>query len=982
MPAVAHIIRRRHARKMRRHKQRQRSALWMSLIAVALLVLVIVPLAAPLGLAAWLYAQAASHLPTPAETIYLDPTVGVTRLVDRSGKTLLYAVEDPLGVQRRWLELEELPQTLIDATLLTEGHDDLQPANFNVIHTLNQLWRYILGMAIESGDSMSDKLVRNVMLPLARPSGWDESLLEIALKAESERLFSAEELLAWHLNTNYYGNDAYGIEAAAQVYLGKSAADLSLDEVALLAAIPPRLHLNPFDSELAAREQQADLLLNMFSHGLIDKPQFDQASAAVTDLKSGFIQRPLVAPEFAIYARQQAQEILNRQGLDGSRLVARGALEITTTLDLELYFQSECLVRAHLDRLNGGAGVGLALDESPCVAAAELPPPFASDATLAPDIGTLMMMDVGTGEILSLVGDARRQAHQPGVLLHPFVYMEGFLRRLFTPASMVYDIPRAFPGPADGLIYTPANPDGRFRGPLNLRDAMAGGLLPPAVQVANSRGITQVIRTAHQLGLNSLDENRYALDILARGGEVSVLDATYAYSVFAGMGVMRGLTVEPIARGYRGRDPVAVLRIADAEGRVLWEYDDTARQSSRTVIFEPSLAYLVNDILADDAARQRVLDTDDPSLQLSRPAAVIHGLSADKRDSWTVGYTPQMILGVHLGRGDDAAMSLDDDGRQGSAPIWRTLMNYVHERDNLPTADWERPADIEEYLVCDISGLLPSDTVPCPTRREIVPAGTLLRTDTYWQTYEINTRTEQLATANTPADLRAEKVYFVPPDDILAWWLENGQPLPPSHYGTTSRPQAIRAVQITHPTDFAYVAAVVDIRASIHDPQPADVQLAYGQGVNPRQWLEIDARLADDGSGAISGRWDARALNGVYTLKLTAVFDDGSSAADTKLVTLDNTAPLIDLRTSDAVHTIEYPTQTVVSLVADVSDNLTIERVEFYQNDQLLGIDREWPYGFEYDIRRIGTEVFSAQVFDQVGNSASAELTVQIVPSA
>ena len=979
MPSAAHIIRRRRVRKARKGARRRRAGLWALVMAVVLFALVIAPLAATVGLAAWLYAQAASHLPPPSETLYLDPLIGVTRLTDRSGNTLLYAVEDPLGSQRHWLELADLPPYVIDAALLAEDPDYLETANFDAIHALSQLWRYILGIPLELDDSITDRLVRNAALPLARPSGLDESLLAIVLTAESERLLSAEELLEWHLNTNDYGNDAYGIEAAAQVYLGKSAQALSLDEAALLAAIAPNPHLNPLDNELAAREQQADLLLKLFSRGLIDQPQFEQASAVMTDIKGDFIPRPAIAPAFAIYARRQAEEILNNEGLDGARLVARGALEITTSLDLNLYFQSECVIRAHLDRLNGGSGDVLALDDSPCAAADGLAPPLAVDGSLAPNTGALVMIDVGRGEILSLVGDATATAHQPGTLLHPFVYLEGFLRRLFTPASMVYDIPRAFPGPADGLIYTPVNPDGRFRGPLNLRDAMAAGLLPPAVQAANRRGIAPIIRTAHQIGLNSLDENRYGLDILARGGEVSALDATYAYSVFAGMGMMRGLAAEPIARGYRGRDPVAVLRIADADGRVLWAYDDV-RQSSQTVILEPSLAYLVNDILADHDARQRVLGSEGQTLRLPRPAAVVHGVSADKRDSWTIGYTPNIVLGVHLGRGDGSGMSIDGE-RQGSAPIWRALMNDVHQRNELPPENWQRPPDIEEHLVCDISGLIPADADACPTRREIVPAGTRLQTDTYWQTYEINTETEQLATANTPADLRAEKVYFVPPDDALEWWTENGHPLPPSQYGTVSRPTGLKAAQIVRPADFAYVGGVVDVRGRINGRPAADVQLAYGQGANPREWAGVDLRPADDGSGAVAGRWDTAALSGVYTLKLTAVFDDGGSDVDTRLVTLDNTAPSIEIRTSSAADVIEYPAQTVVSLVADASDNLTIARVEFYQNDELLGIDREWPYGFEYDIAGVGVEVFRARVFDQVGNSAASDITVQIVRS-
>lgn len=980
MSSVAHIIRRRRARKSRHREQRQRSSLWGLLILAVIAVVVVVPLAVILGVAGLLYSQAANFLPTPAETIYLDPIIGATQLYDRSGGTLIYSVEDPLGNQRRWLELKQLPDYVISATLLTEDRDYLQTTQFDAIYTLNRLWRYILDSPISADQSISGRLVRNAVLPLARRSGLDDILLEIALVAEVERNMSPEDLLEWHLNTNYYGNDAYGIDAAAQVYLGKTAETLTLDEAALLAAIPTAPRFNPFDNEVAARGRQSDLLLNMFNNALINKPQFDQSSAVVTQLRADFIQRPLFAPEFSVYARQQAQDILDNLGLDGARMVARSGLQITTTLDLDLYFQSDCILRAHLDRLAGGLGNVLAKDNTACAGVNYLVQPFGADSTSPPDTGALMMMDATTGEIYSIVGDARSQNRQPAVVLHPFVYFEGFWKRLFTPSSMVYDVPRSFPGPADGLIYTPTNPDGRFRGPLNLREAMSAGLLPPVVYVADSSGITQVIRRAHLIGFNSLDENNYDLDILARGGGVSVLDTTYAYSVFASMGVQHGVDTQPIAQGYRGRNPVAVLRITDAEGNILWEYDEANRQLSQTIIFEPSLAYLINDILSDNITRQQVLGTQDETLQLNQPSAVVNGLSADKRDSWTVGYTPSIVTTVHLGRLDNSDMSLDNYGRQGSAPIWRAVMNYVHDRNGLPSDDWTRPDDIVEAVVCEISGLAPSDS-PCPTRREIFPPGSSLLPDTYWQSYEINTQTGQLATANTPSNLSAEQVYFVPPPDILEWWTESGQPLPPTDYDTISRPEVLKAVQILQPADFAYVGGAVDVRGSIDDPNIDYFQIAYGKDVNPAQWFEIGGQQRNYSPGTSLGTWDTSGLNGVYTLQFTVVFTDGSIDLDTKLVTLDNTPPSVVLRTGDTVNTIRYPAQTVISLVADATDNLTIERVEFYQNGELLGIDREWPYGFDYDISSVGTEIFSAVVFDQVGNNSQADLSVEIVRS-
>ena len=980
MSSVAHIIRRKRARKARQQVQRQRSSLWMVLVFLVMGILLIVPLGVILGVAGLLYIQAVNAMPTPAETIYLDPIIGATELYDRTGGTLIYTVEDPLGNQRRWIELEALPDYVVSATLLMEDPDYLRTTHFDLFETLNRLWRYILDAPVASDRSITGRLVQNAVLPLARKSGLDDELLEIALVAEAERQLSPHDLLEWHLNTNYYGNDAYGINAAAQVYLGKSAEDLTLDEAALLIAIPPAPRFNPFDNTVASYGRQADLLLNMFNNALINKPQYDLASAVVTKLRSDFIQKPLLAPDFAIYARQQTQDILDNLGMDGARMVARSGLKITTTLDVDLYIQSDCVIRAHLDRLNGGLGNVLAQDNSPCRASDYLVQPFGADASAPPNTGTLLLMDVNTGEIYSMVGDARAQTHQPGVILQPFVYFEGFLQRLFTPASMVYDIPRSFPGPADGLIYTPSNPDGQFRGPMNLRDAMVAGLVPPAVYVADSRGITQVLRTLHRIGINSIDENTANLDVLTRGGGVSVLDTTYAYSVFASMGVMRGVDVDPIAQGYRLRDPVAVLQIVDADGNVLWAYDDERREISQNKIFESSLGYLINDILGDDVTRQRVLGTQDEVLQLNRPSAVVNGLSADKRDNWTVGYTPNIALGVHLGRLDNSNMSLANYGRQGSAPIWRALMNYVHDRDAIPPDDWQRPTNIEAYVVCDISGLTPSDN-QCPTRQEIVPPNSVILTDTYWQSFQVNTQTGQLATANTPTNLKADQLYFVPPNDILEWWTESGQPLPPTDYDTISRPEVLKAVQILQPADFAYVGGIIDIRGSIDDPNIDYYQLQYGQDVNPRQWFQIGEQQRNYSQGTSLGTWDTSGLNGVYTLQFTVVFTDGSIDHDTKLVTLDNTAPSLNLLTGDGTTTIRYPAQTVISLLADASDNLTIDRVEFYQNGELLGIDREWPYGFEYNITSVGTEIFSAVVFDQVGNNSQSDLTVEITRS-
>ncbi len=970
MPAVAHIIRRRHGRKRRRRHESRRSALWLTLIFFFPLLLSLTPIVAGIGLSIWLYAQAASHLPTPQATVYLDPVDGVTRFYDRSGGIEIYRIEDALGEERRWLRLEELPQYVIDATLLVEDPALLEgSAQFNLLDTALQLWRYIIGLPLSPDDSLTGQLAREAMLPLTTASGLDPRLLEIVLNAESKRTRSAGELLEWRLNSSFYGHDAYGIDAAAQVYFGKGAEKLTLAEAALLATTAEEPSLNLIDAESRSRERGADLLFELLDAELVDRAQFNAASTSDVRILGRRADASEIAPEFVDYARRQAVAILDRQGLNGERLVARGALRIKTSLDMDLQFQSECILRAHLLTLGGAA---LDAGDAVCDAASHLTAPSLAIAS-PPDSGTLSLLNVKSGEILSLVGDAMTPLHQPSVVLHPFVFMHGFLLRELTPASMVYDVPRTYPGRAAELIYAATNPDGRYRGPLNLRGAMAADLLPPVVQVASAAGMRPVVRTARALGFNSLDASRAELELLERGGAVSVLETAYAYSVLASLGAMHGAPTLPLDDGYRGRDPVAVLEIADTAGRVLWSYEQLDAKARQTQIAEPSLAYLVNDILADGEARQTTLQAPDLALQLSRPAAVLDGLSADKRDSWTVGYTPDLALVVHTGRDDDAGMSIDAFQRLGSAPAWQALMTYAHEQLDLPPSDWLAPGDIEEYLVCEISGLLPATTNHCPTRRELMPAGSNLRRDDLWQTVEINRATGQLATVNTPDDLREQVAYFVPPDAVLDWWLENGKPLAPSSYSSDGEDQASKAVQLTAPADYAYLGSTVEISGKISRDGAQSWLLEYGADVNPDRWFAIGDRRQPDASGELSATWASALLSGMHTLRLTVTFADGSVDSDTRLLTFDNTPPAVQLRASDGSTTIA---QSPVTLSADVSDNLTVERVEFYLANELQGVDYDWPYGLEIELGETGEVELRAVAYDQVGNRAESSLAL------
>lgn len=977
--SVAHIIRRRRAKRARRHQERARARGWALFIALLMALGLVLPAGALFGGAAYLYLRAVAALPTPAETTYLDPIIGQTQFFTRDGQTPFFTLQDPLGNNRVWIELDDLPPYVAEATLLIEDPDFLRVSGFDASATLSRLWTYMFSAPPASDTSLTGRLVRNAVLPLARASGLDDSVLEISLTAEINRLYSPREILEWHLNTNYYGNNAYGIEAAAQVYLGKPARELSLDEAALLAAIPTAPQFNPFDNETAARGRQADLLRNLFIGQYIDQASYETAVSRLTPVRPRLAQEPPFAAEFAVYASDQARKILDALGYDGARMLARGGLNITTTLDLDLYDQIECLARGHLARLAGQDGAVTARDGRPCVALDYLPPTTINALGVAPNRATVVLINVRTGEILAMFGAADEHAYPPGPTLQPFVYFEGFRSLFYNLGSMVLDIPQPFPGPADGLIYTPANPDGMFRGPLNLRDAMAAWLLPPAVQVADSRGMSAVISSAHLIGLNSLDQTLYDLSLLEHGGDVSVLDMTYAYSVFASLGIQQGVSVRPIASGFRSRDPLAILQISDAQGNVLWSYDETQIALSKTVIFDSSLGYLITDALADAETRAAILGAESQrALDILRPAAIVSGITSGKTDSWTLGYTPSYVVGVHVGRADRLSFTSDPHGLGVSAPMWRAVMAYIHDREALAPETWPQPDDLGGFIICEKSGMVPRGSDSCPTRNEILPRGVQLPLDSYWRKVEVNSQTRQLATANTPANLRTELLYFVPPPEAMDWWRSNNQPLPPQEYDSISRPEVLQAVQILRPSYFEYVGGVVDIRGTIETGDFAYYQIAYGAGVDPDQWFEIGGQQTTFTPGVSLGQWDTNGLDGVYTLWLKVVYDDNSVDSAFVQVSVDNRPPTITLSAGLPGQVFRWPDDRTIPLVAEVADNLAIDRVEFFHNGLTLGVDTEWPYGFEFSINRVGTELFSAVAYDAVGNSARSDLQVDI----
>lgn len=975
-----------------RVKQGQRR-FWLGLYTTLFILFIVLPAGVAFGGALYVYWNAAQTLPTPQDSLTALTAQGVTRFYDREDAALLYSLQDPLGTRRTWIALDTLPPYVMQATLTMEDPDFMTTNRFDAVGTLLRLWQNLLITTLAPDGSLTGRLVRNVVSPSPVYAGNenDARSREIALVSEINRRYTPQEILEWHLNTNYYGNEAYGIEAAAQIYLGKRSVDLTLAEAALLAAIPSAPQYNPFDDLTAARGRQQDVLRLMLNSGQISETAFNDATQATVTIRprGAYVQQ--LAPDFTVYARQQAEAILNSLGYDGRQMVARGGLHITTTLDMNLYLQSECALRAQLNRLSGSFTAVTALDGSPCASASMLPS-TAEPQTSEPDNGSLIIIDARTGEIKSLVGDVTSMSYQPGPTLQPFVYLnvqlepQGSVVNPPSPSTMLLDIPRSFPGAEEGLVYTVDNPDGSYRGPVSLRQALSAGLIPPAAEIAYRQGMNRILNnTAQRMGLNGLSGFSYDLMLLKRGGAVSLLDVTYSYSVFATMGNQLGVPVEPAGRGFRGRDPVAVRQIRDLDGNLLWAYNEAATQDCSTLdvctlVLQKDLAYLMTDMMADQDARWEVLGQNN-ALDLSRPAAVVNGTAGQGVDNWTVGYTPQYVVGVHFSRADRSAMSLSPYALEGAASVWHAVMEYTHSSEVIPASTWPRPTTIVEANVCELSGLLPNGI--CPTYSEIFVQGRQPRqTDSYWQRVTVNNRTGQLATLNTPAELRSDREFFVPPTEALDWWRENNHPLPPVELDTVSLPDAISTVHITQPRSLSYIGGVVDILGEINTANLRTYRLSYGQGFNPSSWIDLGGEQTTYNPNRPLGSWDTTGLDGLYSLRLEVTREDNSLETDAIQVTIDNVAPTITLDSVEPGKIYRWPTDSAVQLQANVSDNIQTARVEFYHDGQLLGADESWPFQLtNWRITSPGVEQFSATVYDAVGNSASAELEVTILRS-
>lgn len=910
--------------------------------------------------------------------------------------TLIYEIIDPLGGDRQWLPLTQTPQSLIDATIAIEDRTFWSNQGFDLVGIGRAFNEYVLqGGEIQGGSSITQQVIKNNLIEPERRIVGDSVTFddyrrkaeELLLSQRATNLYTKEQILEWYLNSNFYGNLAYGIEAAARVYFDKPAGELSLAESAILAAIPQSPALNPINNPEAAKDRQELVLDAMVANGMITAETAAATKQLPITIAPGIEARfDIIAPHYALYVQQQLEQMF------GPELVLGGGLRVYTALDLTWQRQAECVAQAQINRLSGTLGAPLPADElASCNALSFLPPQRPADEGINHNVNNaaVVMLDPTTGEIKAMVGSlnywdesidgsfniAVDGLRQPGSAFKPFTYLTA-LSQGFTPATMTLDVETDFGTPHNGIPYVPVNYDRQFHGPVRLRQALANSFNVPAVQVMSWVGVNKVIRTAHSMGINSLDQgaDAYGLALTLGGGEVTLLDMAYAYSVMNNMGMMVGRPVfEADQRlGFRTLDPVAILRVEDAQGNVLYEYN----QPQRRAILTPQLAFLMNDMLSDRNARcigfgcPNVLELPD-----NRPAAAKTGSTNDFRDAWTIGYTPQLVTAVWVGNTDNSAM-VDLPGSRGAAPIWHALMGWALQ--NEPVVGWERPSGISERRVCALSGLLP--TPICPTVSELFISGTEpILTDTMYQEFAINRETGRLATIYTPPELVETKLYVIYPEAAADWVRENEIEQPPTEFDTiTDVPDNGRDLIIQSPRNFEFIRGQVTLTGTVRSDDFAFYRLAYFEGLQPVNLQTIVDNVAETRQNELLGVWDVSELNGLYTILLTVFRNDGSFEEISTHVTIDNTPPQAAIVFPLSDQTI-FTDEEWVIIQAQASDDISIERVEFYADSAQVpfAISTVPPFTERWTIPGPGCHTFSIKAIDAAGNeSVNGENTV------
>lgn len=582
-----------------------------------------------------------------------------TKIYDRTGAVLLYEIH---GEEKRTvIAFNDIPETIKQATLSAEDINFYKHSGLDFKGILRALYVNILrGDISQGGSTITQQLIKNSILTNERT--YTRKIKEAILSLLIEKKYSKDEILGLYLNQIPYGSNAYGVSAASQTYFDKPINELTLGQAALIASLPKApTYYSPYGSHKKDLITRRDWILDrMQVVGFITANQAQDAKKE--KLSFNLPQQSIRAPHFVMYVREYLNEIY------GEQFVESGGLRVITTLDWNLQQQAEKSVTEGAKR------------NSKLI-----------DARNA----ALVSIDPKTGDILAMVGsrdyfdiendgnvNVTTRHRQPGSAFKPFVYAAAF-KKGYTPETILFDVPTEFnvncnadgtPGPAiqnPKSCYHPKNYDDTFRGPVDLRHALAQSLNVPSVKLLYLAGVDNTIAIAKDMGITTLtDPRRYGLSLVLGGAEVNLLEMTSAFGVFAQDGILHPKT--------------SILKIENSNGALLEEKKDTA-----TPVIDTQVARMINDVLSDNNARIPVFSPHSSLYFPNRRVAAKTGTTQDYHDAWTIGYTPSLVTGVWVGNNDNTPMNKQALSVMVAAPIWHQMMESVLSA--MPPDEWVAP---------------------------------------------------------------------------------------------------------------------------------------------------------------------------------------------------------------------------------------------------------------------------------------------------
>ncbi|MEP7285055.1 MAG: penicillin-binding protein 1C [Chloroflexota bacterium] len=684
----------------------------------------------------------------PIDQIQAGLALPSTRILDRNGR-LLYEIIAPKGGRNTAIPLAQIPKALIQATIATEDRNFYSTPGVDPEGIVRALWINLQGGEIRAGGStITQQVARNLLLdPEQRAARTlQRKLKEMVLAIRLAQHYSHDEIMALYLNQSYYGNMAYGVQAAARVYFNKDAQTLDLAESAMLVGLTqsPATY-DPLTNPTGAKERQKTVLSLMVQAGTIQQPETDAAIQEPLQYGSGRFE--IEAPHFVLPVWDQLAH-------DYPDALYQGGLEVTTTLDLDWQHAAEEIAQRHIGLLNH--------------------PPPGEEPHNATD-AALVALDPYTGQVRAMLGSVDYfdekingavnlaiSPRQPGSALKPFTYSLTFDPKQpdpWTPATMIMDVSTPFI--TQRLqSYTPNNYGLVEHGPVLIREALASSYNIPAVVALDHIGLSPLLNFLHKLGITTLqDQTRLDLSVTLGGGEVRLLELTAAYAAFA--------------NGGHVVKPAMILEVRDKNGTILYKWQPPPPSDP---VIDPRVAYLITNILSDNNARLPSFG-DHSALQIGRPAAAKTGTTTDFRDNWTMGYTPNLVVGVWVGNANNTPM-VKVSGVSGAGPIWNQFMRTV--LNGQPEVPFTRPEGVEQAEVCSVSGMLP--TPLCPSRRlEWFIKGTEpTQPDNLYQQFTLDRDTGLLATDSTPPERRVNRVFEVLPQEARDWGLRHGIESPPA----------------------------------------------------------------------------------------------------------------------------------------------------------------------------------------------------------